>query len=401
MLNKKINDITIDDIQCLIDNSVCESKILEYKKELKIDSDSDKKEFLADISSFANCIGGDIIFGIEEDEENNPSNVIGIPYENEDKLIRRLEDFIRQSIQPVIIDIEYKVIDLENKNCILIIRVPQSIVSPHRIEYKGTNKFFTRNNKGKYQMDVSELRSAFNSGINLEKRITNYTSERYLELIANKRNILRDDLPIFVIHYIPLSAFSNGKINNFSLSDIKEAMNNVSSKTLTGKEYNKKITIDGIVIECKLNSFNSIAKYSKNGIIEKSSNGFFLKKYVNPNVTPSKEINAISSRCMINTILSDFIEVSNFYNKMNINGPFIICCTILNGEGYTIPAEFSMTFNEIDRNVLDLGHIYVENLEVSAEKIFKPIFDSLWNACGYENCNVYDGEGNYKDLNQL
>lgn len=61
MINKKINDITIDDIQSLIDNSACESKLLEYKKELKIESDSDKKEFLADISSFANCTGGDFI----------------------------------------------------------------------------------------------------------------------------------------------------------------------------------------------------------------------------------------------------------------------------------------------------------------------------------------------------
>lgn len=87
-----------------------------------------------------------------------PINIVGIPYDNEDKLIRRLEDFIRQSIQPIILNIEYKAIEVNEQSCILIIRIPQSIVAPHRVEYRGHNKFFTRSSKGKYQMDVSELR---------------------------------------------------------------------------------------------------------------------------------------------------------------------------------------------------------------------------------------------------
>lgn len=74
MINKKIDDITIDDIKLLIVNSVCESKSLEYKKELHIENDADKKEFLADVSSFANSTGGDIIFGIEEDDNDKSSH---------------------------------------------------------------------------------------------------------------------------------------------------------------------------------------------------------------------------------------------------------------------------------------------------------------------------------------
>ena len=187
MINKKINDITIDDINSLVENSVCESKTLDYKKELHLHSDSDKKEFLADISSFANSTGGDIIFGIEEDsEDKTPTNIVGITFENEDKLVRRIEDLIRQSIQPIILNIEYKVIEIKKDTCILIIRIPQSLISPHRVEFKGHNKFFTRNNKGKYQMDVSELRIAFNSGLDLEKRIEEYKQERYYEILLNK-----------------------------------------------------------------------------------------------------------------------------------------------------------------------------------------------------------------------
>ncbi len=45
-------DITIEDINSLVENSVCENKFLEYKKELNIGTDAEKKEFLADLKKF-------------------------------------------------------------------------------------------------------------------------------------------------------------------------------------------------------------------------------------------------------------------------------------------------------------------------------------------------------------
>ena len=66
MISKHIDEITADDIKSLITNSVRESKTLEYKQILPGGQDKDKKEFLADISSFANSSGGDIIYGIKE-----------------------------------------------------------------------------------------------------------------------------------------------------------------------------------------------------------------------------------------------------------------------------------------------------------------------------------------------
>ena len=397
MLNKKINTITLDDVKSLINNSVCENKNLDYKKELHLDTDAEKKEFLADISSFANSTGGDIIFGIEEDDVDKiPINITGIPYDNEDKMIRRLEDFIRQSIQPVILNIEYQIIRIDEQSCILIIRIPQSLIAPHRVEFKGHNKFFTRNNKGKYQMDVSELRSAFNSGLDLNKRIENYKNDRYFELIANKYGKLQDDLPIFVLHYIPLSAFSNSNPNNFSLSNIKEQMNNASSKTLTGSTYEKKITIDGIVIEYKTQSSSSTAKYKTNGIIEKTTTDFFKKDYTNISISPPKKCNLIQGGRIIECLIDDYEEVKRYYDKMNINGPFVISCSILNGAEYTIPVrDWFDILNVIDRDILYLDNIFIDNFEESAESVLMPIFNSLWNACGYERCRAYDNEGNY------
>jgi len=52
MINKRYDQIDKTDIETLISDEEPESKNLDYKQELPRGSDSDKKEFLADVSSF-------------------------------------------------------------------------------------------------------------------------------------------------------------------------------------------------------------------------------------------------------------------------------------------------------------------------------------------------------------
>jgi hypothetical protein len=56
-----IDSITEDHLQSLIDDQVAELRIIEYKRELPGRSDGEKREFLADVCSFANTAGGDLI----------------------------------------------------------------------------------------------------------------------------------------------------------------------------------------------------------------------------------------------------------------------------------------------------------------------------------------------------
>jgi hypothetical protein len=45
-------------------NGVAEGRQLDYKEQLPISSDDDKREFLGDVTSFANTAGGDLIYGV-------------------------------------------------------------------------------------------------------------------------------------------------------------------------------------------------------------------------------------------------------------------------------------------------------------------------------------------------
>ena len=57
MLGTKFDDIDLSDFENLIANSISESAVLEYKRELPKWDGSGKHEFLADVSAMANHHG--------------------------------------------------------------------------------------------------------------------------------------------------------------------------------------------------------------------------------------------------------------------------------------------------------------------------------------------------------
>ena len=49
----------------------------------------------------------------------------------------------------------------------------------------------------------------------------------------------------------------------------------------------------------------------------------------------------------------------------------------------------------IDREILQLPEIIIESYDASAEKVLKPCFDSIWNACGFPISLNYNDEGGW------
>jgi len=103
IFDKQFQDIDWDDIELLIATEQSENENLDYKRDITGSKDADKKEFLADLCSFANGEGGYIIFGIEEKIEEGknsgrPSNVKNVL--NSGVEINRLEQIAVSGIAP-------------------------------------------------------------------------------------------------------------------------------------------------------------------------------------------------------------------------------------------------------------------------------------------------------------
>ncbi len=190
MIHKEFDAINENDINFLIDNQVPESKTIEYKQELPGNADKDKKEFLADVSSFANASGGDILYGISEQRDSDgkttgiPEAANGLENINVDEQIRRFDSILRCAIAPRI-PVQIKAIDGFTNGSIILIRIPKSWNSPHMITFKGGSRFYARNNAGKYPLDVDELRAAFIASDSLAEKMRAFRSDRIAKIIAD------------------------------------------------------------------------------------------------------------------------------------------------------------------------------------------------------------------------
>jgi len=159
LIQKTLTAITAADIQRLVDEATPEGRSFEFKRQLPGGSDGDKKEFLADVSSFANAIGGDLIYGIEE-RQGIAAAAEGVTTTNLDADLLRLDEMIRSGINPRIVGCQVWPVPGLPKGPAILIRVPRSWQGPHIVSYQREFRFYSRSTNGKFRMDASDVREA-------------------------------------------------------------------------------------------------------------------------------------------------------------------------------------------------------------------------------------------------
>ena len=249
MIAKDVDQITEEDLQALVDNSVLEGKAIEYKQSLPGNSESEKKEFLADVSSFANASGGDLIYGITEDKNTgNPKLLNGLDIENIDQEKLRLDNIIRTGIQPRLLSVTISPsVQLKNSKVALIIRVQKSWIAPHRVILGGHDKFYSRSSNGKYPLDVDELRVAFNLSETITERIRNFRQDRISKIFANETPLAFYESAKIVLHLLPLISFSSSQSYDINKIASKPGrMMPINSNGGTGRH-----NLDGFLTYCR------------------------------------------------------------------------------------------------------------------------------------------------------
>src|SRR5271157_4348370 len=194
MLPINLNELTIGHIQGLVTAETEESLTLEYKSILPGLGADDRREMLYDVAAMANASGGDLIYGIQDrrDEENQSTGIAEklsvLKIENVQAEIARIENLIRDSIAPRLSGIMVRVVQSDQGDA-LVIRVPRSWNGPHMVTFHSVNKFFSRNNTGKFPMDVYQVGQAFAQQRSLGERIERWRSERIAKINRGEGSI--------------------------------------------------------------------------------------------------------------------------------------------------------------------------------------------------------------------
>ena len=392
VINKKIEDIIESDLEYLIDNEVIEVKKLDYKRELPGNTDSDKKEFLYDISSFANASGGDIIYGIQQDNTTGKPiyPLEGLAITNVDEVKQRLDNIILNGLEPQLPSYSYNIqpIHLSNSNYVIMIRISRSWLNPHRVSFKSSHKFYSRNSSGKYLMDIQEIRAAFILSEATNEKINNFIQKRLSAIISNESHIQFNNKEILILHLIPLEAFRLGKVYN---------INNLTQKSyalmpMHSSNWNSRYNIDGYltfnVIKSRTPFEITYVQLYRNGIIE-AAEDYLFQVYKQKGKTSIIPISDIESELMkkIPHYLGNLKEIE-------VNPPIYISINIFGVKGFGHPSHFDNTY-PIDRDHLNPPNVLIESYNEDLGNLLKPTFDSLWNACGISKSPNYDETGNW------
>jgi hypothetical protein len=385
-LDKPLDQIQEADLQGLIENQVSELRTLEYKEALPGNSDSDRKEFLADASSFANAAGGHLIFGMKA-QSGVASELCGLDLDG-DAAISSLESRIRDGISPRIPGVHSTSLKLANSRIAIVIRIPRSFAAPHMVSYKGTSRFYSRTSNGKFQLDVAQIRVGFLNSEATAERIRDFRAQRIGTILAGETPWPIREGPKVVLHLIPLSAFDRDtQIDLRSTSDVSnlQSLAPLFHKTA----YIARINIDGYLVYLQISGETKAVAYTqlfRNGVIE-TVDCLFL-------IDPDGK-KRIASLAFEQDLIRDIHRFLMRLKALGVEPPILIMLSLLNVKEFYMSMEgmlglgLAQEQRLIDRNVLLPSEIVVESYSPDLKKTLKPLFDAIWNASGHYGSPYY------------
>ncbi|MCK4822677.1 hypothetical protein KA005_43340, partial [bacterium] len=267
---------------------------------------------------------------------------------------------------------------------VIIIRVKRSWNAPHRITFKDHSKFYGRNSAGKYPLDVSELRNAFNLAQELYSGVKQFRRERIYSIFAY------DELPVgllqggrIALHIVPLSAFMP------ELLDIIPNLNHPSEfRPLGAHGWNHKRNIDGVVTYSGRRGelSNSYCQLYRSGIIETV---VVLAPWEDGRLI-------LPSEWYEKEILEFVKSYLSIIKRIGIDPPFYIFVSLLGMKEYHLGVGYD-TFSRgdsLNKEIAMLPEAIIEDITDDPAKLLRPVFDMIWNAFGYERSFNYDQNGN-------
>ena len=369
-------------IERLKDDRVAESKKIEYKLKIDLETDNGKKEFLKDVSAFANTSGGELIIGVSEQSQGVINDIDGVEIDDIDQFKQRCEQIIQSCLAP---RITYNISDelIGNNKYILIISINKSFVGPHRVIYKKqSGPFCKRHSSGVYELDVDELRQAFNYSRTAIEQLREFKTDRIVKIRDNDVQLPLYDGVKGVLHILPLSSIDpNNEIrNNWQQREYEKLLQPVD---IGGNEgCMSRINFEGLIcyssIEESLPKHLNYTQLYRNGCIEMVST---IKLQQEKAVKEIVAEHLISWQKELANKLQNYLDL---LDQLNVYTPFLINLSVTGVKGYSLP--MLRKSNSVTKDILPMESLMENKDDDTKEVILKPMFDRLWNAWG-ESCS--------------
>lgn len=389
-----LDSVSEEHLQRLVEDHEQESKTIEFKLELPGSGHEEHKKFLAAITSFANTVGGDLIYGVQA-PNGIAEKVLGLNGDL-DAAMSRLENLIRTATQPRVTAYNFRLIPVSSGNKVLVFRISRSWALPHRVILGGHDKFYGRNSTGKYELDVPQLRSLFLLSETTADRIRNFRAERISLILSGQTPIALEPGPKTILHVVPFNAFGGGQ--TFPVSKIYDRD---FLPLLPPGDYggvSKRHNFDGIVTYSHMGATSLAPSYLqlfRTGIIESVDTRLIQVADSTRGGVGEGQI-TIWGESFEQQMLGDVQQyLNNVQASLGVTPPVIIMLSLLNVKGAFMYTTMPYNVKRIDRDHLLVSEVMAETL-LDTGQLLKPVFDIIWNACGYAESPYYGSDGKRK-----
>lgn len=360
LFDKRITEIKLQDIENLIINQTPESKNLEYKGEMQ--GSKEKETINKAVCGFANATGGLLIYGLEEDENKNPTLINGVSLNGSswDDKKRSILSILEINIEPRV-DVEIEKIELGDNKIVILIKVPKSWNAPHCIK-KNSGKirsFYIRRDGSTNPMEFEEIKTMFDLNNSLHEKI-NYYRDKRISYWSSKTN----DKYKVIFHAIPFDAFSKAQI------DFKKARNVLNKEFLHGYFFSD---FEGLFSD----DLYYKGKLFRNGIFE-----IIL------------EDDGINGRVNVDNPYNKFKKFVNesleIYDELGILCPIVYFITFTNIKGREMYFKIGThgILTDTERDILNPIGTIIKNknqTEIGVHNLFVPI----WNHFGRQDDYIF------------
>jgi len=380
MIPKQLQSIREEDVQLVVSKAVPAGETIEYKRELPQTS-LEEQEFLADVSSLANTLGGDVVFGVDH-VQGIPSAVVGLTSTDADREIRRLNSLLDSGLEPKV-RYDIRPVMLHEAKWVLIVRAERSWLGPHRVVFKSHDKFYGRTIKGKYSLDVSELRTAFGFSQTIVSRIRSFRTDRIIALAKNQTPVPFTQGAKLVLHCVPFESF--GSPRDLDFAGLESQAYRVS--VMNGAGQNHRSTFEGFVTFAGRATADSYTQVFRSGIIEAVDGTALTGRGEDKSQIP-----AVSYEQRVLDYLPKCFQI---LRELGIMPPIAVALSLVNVQGLHVSFgrhDFG-TFHPINRNQIIPPEVVVNNFGEIPSRILKPLFGLVWNAYGYPESRSLNPEG--------
>jgi hypothetical protein len=389
VIPKSFDQVTREDIQNLVTEGRAERRTLEYKQSLpNLGLEQDKYEFLSDVASLANASGGDILFGVVDKRDANkqptgiPESAPGVSLGNADAAIRQLEQTVRSHIDPKVPGFQMKAIPGFPNGPVVVACVPRSFLAGLHLVRNDKNwvRFYSRGSTGKHLLDATEIRSAFALSESLPDRFRRFRDERVARIFADETPVpLRPQHARVVLHVLPVGSFDPS--TRVDLSGLPYSMHKI--RPLGGLGADGRFNFDGWVTY-RTHTYTQLFRH---GAIEAVDSSLWPVA-----VEVGKPFRFGFYEKMLIEELDAYLKLQQ---ELGLQAPVFILLTLIGVKGWWLITDRGNAFHHahaIDRDVLLLPEVLVEDYAQRAEAILRPIFDQVWQSSGWGGSPNYDNK---------